>query len=182
MSQYEMRYHPETKTVWLKGDFDPMPDNTYFYGYAQLPDPVYPGSVVAYHAVRDALYGMSDSQVNVPGHWPNVITDMASITIKWASELPPPPFEWSMNLSPSITIAETGTDMLGLFVLVGGGRAPYTYRWYKNDVLITGLDPTNNEFIKANPVVADSGSYKVEVIEADGTVHLSNVCAVTVNP
>lgn len=180
MSQYELRYHPETKTIWIKGSWDPEVPDTFMYGVVDLPDPVYPKSYVAYHKVRDALYLMSNTQVNVPGQWPNVITDMASINIKWASELPAAPFIWETNLNPTLSVTQTGTDPLYLRVSVSGGRGPYTYKWYKGATLLP--EYTTNELLKADPVTGDTGSYKVEVVEDNGTVHTSVVCAVTVNP
>lgn len=50
-------------------------------GEFEHPDPVYPGSTVTYHAVRDLLYKRSAANPAQTAMFPDNITDMSKITI-----------------------------------------------------------------------------------------------------
>lgn len=67
---------------------------------------------------------------------------------------------------------------LSLPVVVAGGAAPYTYRWYKNGTLVSGQ--TTATFTVASATSGDSGKYKVVVEDSRGVTITSTECTVTV--
>ncbi|WP_426770608.1 phage neck protein fibritin [Enterobacter cloacae complex sp. 363J6] len=67
----------------------------------------------------------------------------------------------------------TGENM-DLAVVVTGGKTPYTYKWFKDTVEVTG------ETGASLATVAEAGVYKVEVTDALSTKITSAECTVTV--
>ena len=71
-------------------------------------------------------------------------------------------------VATSATLAAGGRFVCPVAV-TGGGT--YTYRWYRNGVLIQGA--TANPYVVESITAADNGTYTVDVTNALGTVRLS---------
>lgn len=72
------------------------------------------------------------------------------------------------------TKSYTTGDNMDLAVVVTGGKTPYTYKWFKDTVEVTG------ETGASLATVAEAGVYKVEVTDALSTKITSAECTVTV--
>lgn len=73
---YQLAYFPITRLALIQEEDDPVPEGAVDAGTFEHPDPIYPGSYVPYHKVRDLLYHQD-------------VQNMQSVTI--ALELPPDP-------------------------------------------------------------------------------------------
>lgn len=80
MPTLQTSFNPTTDTarVALGGA---LPGGFVAVGSFEHPDPVYPGSVVLFHGVRDLLYKRSNINPAVTASFPDNITDMASVKI-----------------------------------------------------------------------------------------------------
>lgn len=72
------------------------------------------------------------------------------------------------------TKSYTTGDNMDVAVVVTGGKTPYTYKWFKDTVEVTG------ETGASLATVAEAGVYKVEVTDALSTKITSAECTVTV--
>lgn len=80
-------------------------------------------------------------------------------------------------LSPAVRC--DGSDEAVTFTTTASGTGPFTYKWYKDNVLISGA--TTNSYTVAAPItLAKGGTYKVEVTGTCGTV--TRTATLTVNP
>lgn len=79
MSTLQASYNPTTKVVTVQQQGDTIPEDTVAIGTFEHPDPVYPGSMVIFHGVRDLLYKCKPD--GTAGFWPDNITDLQNITI-----------------------------------------------------------------------------------------------------
>lgn len=84
----------------------------------------------------------------------------------------PPVLAFTTDL-PATKSYTTG-DNMDLAVVVTGGKTPYTYKWFKDTVEVTG------ETGASLATVAEAGVYKVEVTDALSTKITSAECTVTV--
>ncbi|QHJ79646.1 MAG: hypothetical protein [Caudoviricetes sp.] len=89
------------------------------------------------------------------------------------------------NISPAsfstalpATKAVTAGQTLSLNVVVAGGSEPYQYQWYKNGNAIAGANAAT--YSKASAAAADSGTYKVVVLDDYGNI-ISGSSVVTVS-
>lgn len=89
------------------------------------------------------------------------------------------------NISPAsfstalpATKAVTAGQTLSLNVVVAGGSAPYRYQWYKDGNAIAGANSAT--YSKASAAAADSGTYKVVVLDDYGNI-ISGSSVVTVS-
>ena len=93
---------------------------------------------------------------------------------------------FSTNLAATQSVA-AGADAT-FTVVVAGGHAPYTYKWYWNDVYIdpnadpANPNPTASTASLVNHAVtsASAGKYKVVVTDLSGKVITSAECTLTV--
>ncbi len=79
MTTLQVSYDPSAKVVTVQQEDDSVPEGSTSIGTFEHPDPVYPGSVVIFHGVRDLLYKRKPD--GRPGFWPNNITDLQFIKI-----------------------------------------------------------------------------------------------------
>lgn len=109
-----------------------------------------------YVSVTDAMNNQNDSV-------------KANVTVT-----PRPALAFTTDLSSAKTY-NTGANM-DLAVVVTGGKTPYTYKWFKDTVEVSGQTGASLA------TVAEAGVYKVEVTDALTTKITSADCTVTVNP
>lgn len=83
----------------------------------------------------------------------------------------PASFSTALNATTAVTAGETMT----LTVAVTGGLEPYSYQWYKNNNAIAGANAAS--YAKASTTAADSGTYKVVVHDAYGSIISSSTVA-----
>lgn len=74
-------YHPGTRVADVALAGTAVPAGAVAVGNFTHPDPVYPGSVVVFHGVRDLLYKRSHANPANAAMFPNNITDMDRISI-----------------------------------------------------------------------------------------------------
>lgn len=89
----------------------------------------------------------------------------------------PPALAFSQDLPATASHNVGDNFMIG--VTVTGGKAPYTYKWFK-DGAETALSDQTTSISFSDAQVSDSGVRKVEVTDADGTVITSTECNVVV--
>lgn len=109
-----------------------------------------------YVSVTDAMNSQNDSV-------------KANVTVT-----PRPALAFTTDLDAAKTY-NTGANM-DLAVVVTGGKTPYTYKWFKDTVEVSGQTGASLA------TVAEAGVYKVEVTDALTTKITSADCTVTVNP
>lgn len=82
MAEMMAGYNPATRTVRVVPANVGVGGAFINIGTFQHPDPVYPGSTVTYHAVRDLLYKRKASNPAQTAMFPDNITDMDRIKIE----------------------------------------------------------------------------------------------------
>ncbi len=84
----------------------------------------------------------------------------------------------SVSISPTSVTLDVGQSQL-FTSTVSGGTSPYTYKWYLNNVAVSGATSSTWTFTPSS-----SGSYSVYVNVTDsvGLRAKSNIASVTVNP
>lgn len=89
MPTYRLAYNKETKTVQVAATGTAIPGGSVAIGNIVTPDPVYPGSTVMWHAIRDVLYKRKASNPAQVAMFPENITDMdhTSITVLKATSI-----------------------------------------------------------------------------------------------
>lgn len=85
MSTYQVVYNKTTKTARIQADGAAVPGGSVDVGSFTHPDPIAPGSTVAFHKVRDLLYKKKASDPSQVAMFPENITDMENISIIMAS-------------------------------------------------------------------------------------------------
>lgn len=80
-------YNPTTKVATVQTGTDAVADSTNI-GTFDHPDTTYPDSTVIYQGVRDLLYKRSVSDITKTASFPENITDMASVSIKFTGSIP----------------------------------------------------------------------------------------------
>jgi len=144
-----------------------IPSGSVNIGTFNHPDLTYPDSLVIYHGVRDLLYKRDKADPSKEGFWPDNYTDMQAVSITNSAT---PRLVIGTALPRVISTIE-GKDV-SWSVVVLGGKAPYTYKWYWGTTLIDDkVNPTAKTATLVNhKVTAESaGLYKVEVSDANGT-------------
>lgn len=130
--------------------------------------------VPGYGTIRQAIHGRY--------HWTNnKLYGMFKVAVESAGEAVPP-LAFSKNLVKT-QAATVGQDV-SFSILVSGGKAPYTYKWYYGDTLIdSGVNSTAATPTLVNHAVelASAGAYKAIVTDSAGANITSNVCQLTVN-
>lgn len=107
MSTLQANYNPTTKIVTVQAQGDAIPEGSVAIGTFEHPDPVYPGSVVIFHGVRDLLYKRKPN--GAEGFWPDNITDLQNISIVQDDVIE----LVSLELSPaSLALTVGNTDQL----------------------------------------------------------------------
>jgi len=107
MTTLQASYNPTTKVVTVQQQGDTIPQNSVAIGTFDHPDPVYPGSVVIFHGVRDLLYKRKPN--GTAGFWPDNITDLQNISIVQDDVIE----LVSLEMSPaSLALAVGATDQL----------------------------------------------------------------------
>lgn len=89
MSTYQVAYNPTTKVALIQADAAVVPGGSVDVGSFEHPDPIYPGSEVVFHEVRDLLYKRSAADPAEMAMFPENITDMANITISLDAGIEP---------------------------------------------------------------------------------------------
>ena len=83
----------------------------------------------------------------------------------------------AINTQPSNQNVAAGASAT-FTVVTGGGIAPLTYQWYKNDVAISGANAAT--YTDANAQEADEGAYYVVITDAEGNTAQSTDATLTV--
>lgn len=89
MTMYQVAYNPTTKVALIQADAAAVPGGSVDVGSFEHPDPIYPGSEVVFHEVRDLLYKRSAANPANTAMFPENITDMANITISLDAGIEP---------------------------------------------------------------------------------------------
>lgn len=132
-------------------------------------------AIPSYQALRKAM-GVSTAKEN---------TTLYKQLVKEYIEATPtvPALAFSTNLTATKTVTE-GTDAI-FPVVVTGGKTPYTYQWYKDDVLITPASNATASTASLKITGVDDtaeASYKVVVNDSSSKTITSEICALTVTP
>lgn len=132
-------------------------------------------SVPSYQALRKAM-GVTTAKENTALYKKLVAEYNAAGPIV-------PALAFSTNLTATKTAVE-GTDAT-FSVVVTGGKTPYTYKWYKDDVLIAPASNATASTASLKLTAVDDtaeASYKVVVNDSDAKTITSASCALTVTP
>lgn len=119
MSTYQVAYNPTTRVALIQADNAAVPGGSTDVGSFDHPDPIYPGSEVVFHGVRDLLYKRSATNPANPAMFPDNITDMQNVSIELAAGLEPEDLVIVTGLSFDPQAAEVvvaGTVQLNLVV------------------------------------------------------------------
>lgn len=84
MTMYQVAFNKATGVALIQADNAAVPGGSVDIGSFEHPDPIYPGSEVVYHAVRDLLYKRSAANPAQAAMFPDNITDMANVKIQLA--------------------------------------------------------------------------------------------------
>lgn len=121
MTTLQVSYDPSAKVVTVQQEGDTVPEGSTPIGTFEHPDPVYPGSVVIFHGVRDLLYKRKPD--GTPGFWPNNITDLQFIQIVLDNvielvelELVPVTLELVQGTTGQFTAVKTPENAVGTVV------------------------------------------------------------------
>lgn len=85
MATLRASYNPTTRKATVSPVAVAAPGGSVNIGTFEHPDPVYPGSVVMYHGVRDLLYKRSAKNPAETAMFPNNITDMDRVAIEYVA-------------------------------------------------------------------------------------------------
>lgn len=100
-------------------------------------------------------------------------THEQDLTIAGTSKYRPPGYVSDLAFTTDLPATKEGDSPVALTVAVEKGKTPYTFKWYRNNTLISGATATSYN-------ATQSGNYKVVVTDADDNEITSAVCAVTV--
>ena len=121
MTTLQVSYDPSAKVVTVQQEGDTVPEGSTPIGTFEHPDPVYPGSVVIFHGIRDLLYKRKPD--GTPGFWPNNITDLQFIKIVTDDvielvelELVPMTLELVQGTADQFTAVKTPKNAVGTVV------------------------------------------------------------------
>lgn len=81
MTTLRVGYNPTTRVAEVASNGTAIPGGSVNVGTFEHPDPVYPGSVVIFHGVRDLLYKRKEANPAQMAMFPNNITDMGRVSI-----------------------------------------------------------------------------------------------------
>ncbi|QYN79849.1 head outer capsid protein [Kosakonia phage Kc283] len=95
------------------------------------------------------------------------------LTIAGTSKYRPPGYVSDLAFTTDLPATKEGDSPVALTVAVEKGVAPYTYKWYRGSTVISGATTASYN-------ATQSGSYKVEVTDADQNEITSTVCVVSV--
>lgn len=85
MTTLRASYNPTTRKATVSPTAVAAPAGSTNIGTFEHPDPVYPGSVVMYHGVRDLLYKRSAKNIAQTAMFPDNITDMSRVAIEYVA-------------------------------------------------------------------------------------------------
>lgn len=85
MTTLRASYNPTTRKATVSPTAVAAPAGSTNIGTFEHPDPVYPGSVVMYHGVRDLLYKRSAKNIAQTAKFPDNITDMSRVAIEYVA-------------------------------------------------------------------------------------------------
>ena len=173
MPTLKVVYKASTKEARVLDSGAATPSGFTAVGTFAHPDATYPDSVVIYHGVRDLLYKRSAANPANTAMFPDNITNMHEISI---TNLAVARLMFVRNL-PKFKSVPVGTDTT-LEVIMSGGKAPLEYRWYKDDVLISGATDSILEISNASAFY--NGTIKCQVEDDNGTIVNSYECVVEV--
>lgn len=100
-------------------------------------------------------------------------THEQDLTIAGTSKYRPPGYVSDLAFTTDLPATKEGDSPVALSVAVEKGVAPYTYKWYRGSTVISGATTASYN-------ATQSGSYKVEVTDADQNEITSTVCVVSV--
>lgn len=89
MTTYQVAYDPTSRVALVQADAATVPEDSVNVGSFEHPDPIYPGSEVVFHAVRDLLYKRSAANPANNAMFPENITDMQNVDILLDSGIEP---------------------------------------------------------------------------------------------
>lgn len=167
MPTLKVAFNKATNVATVLDASGSIPSGSVQVGTFVHPDETYPDSLVIYHGVRDILYKRSAADPAQEGFWPDNIVDMQRVSI----DMKGTPRLVIGTALPRVVSTIEGKDV-SWTVEVLGGKAPYTYKWFWNDVVIdASVNPTAETATLVNHAVtaASAGIYKVEVTDANGT-------------
>ena len=87
MALYQVAYNPTSRVALVQADNAAVPGGSVDVGSFEHPDPIYPGSEVVFHNVRDLLYKRSAANPTQMAMFPNNITDMQNVIIDLADDI-----------------------------------------------------------------------------------------------
>ena len=132
-------------------------------------------AIPSYQALRKAM-GVTSAKENT--------TLYKKLAAEYKAAVPPvPALAFSTNLTATKT-AVSGTDAT-FSVVATGGTTPYTYAWYKDDVLIAPASNATASTASLKLTAVDDtaeASYKVVVTDSATRTITSIACALTVTP
>lgn len=118
MTTLQVSYDPSAKVVTVQQEGDSVPEGSTSIGNFEHPDPVYSGSVVIFHGVRDLLYKRKPD--GTPGFWPNNITDLQFIKIVTDDvielvelSIEPQTLELEVGSSSTLAVTKTPVNAIG---------------------------------------------------------------------
>lgn len=181
MPKLKVAFNKTTNVATVLDASGSVPSGSVEVGQFDHPDLTYPDSRVIYHGVRDILYKRSAKDPAQAGFWPNNINSMQAVSIDFKGT----PRLVIADRLPRVISTVEGKDVTWT-VVAKGGKAPLTYKWFWNDIVIDDtVNPTAKTASLVNHAVtaASAGVYKVEITDASGTkVDDSSILAVAAYP